>query len=147
LEARVSIRVYLSREIVRTKAYRKTGRKKGEGTFDGIPVQEDEHRRLYCIPSDNRVPRRIEQYVSGVSLQEFIPSKPHRTLGVYRRGDAEITVDVGKKEDLRVTGTARTLEDLLALYRDIRAGQTRPAVSWEQPVDDGAPASAPRVAS
>ena len=139
----MSIRIYLRGDIGHAPGFKQNRARRERGEYKGVEIFRDEDEQFYCVPTSEKTPRAIEQFVASASIRAFIPPTPHRTLGVYRDGETSITVDRGER-DLRVNGTAKSIDALLDLYRAIRAGKIQPTDSWEAPMEAG---NAPRHAA
>ncbi len=84
-----------------------------------------------------KLPSQISpDWVSEISIYEWIPIRPYRNRGVYKLRSAEIYVDSaageGRNSSLHLVIKCKYLADGKELYEAIRAGIATPVVSWEK---------------
>lgn len=132
-----SIYVYLSESVKDKESYEEKPRSQGGQQWKdyhvaGMSLFHDKGRPYVSLGDiESPIPEILSDIVVGLSLYEWIPSRPKRINGIYKLGTATATVDTsGDRIEVRIT--AEKLEDLRGLYYKIRAGQILPSENWEE---------------
>jgi hypothetical protein len=142
----MSINVYFTTdEAVRNlpdfaSTKRRAGRRGEEQEWEeysvaGLKLSRDDKGRWYIIlhqPTE-LIPEAVKDIVAEITFYEHFENSAPRERGIYSYGTAEAEVDNSRyeKSHYGVHIKSRTMEDLLTLYRKIRAGAIRPDESWE----------------
>ena len=142
----LSIRVYLDKKVQKMEGYEErtvpTSHNWIRCTFKGVEIYSGQApvEEFYVSLSDPEepVPKEVQDLITGASLIARHPRKYlNRHCGRYELKSATGTVDVhsfekGQEEaEVRIKG--KKLDDVVELYRKIRAGQIFPFEDWEGP--------------
>ena len=78
------------------------------------------------------IPPIVKEFVDEISFYDRIPSRPHRDIGIYRHEDAEAQIDRnGDQFTYGLWIRGKRMENMLVLYRMIRAGTIAPTENWD----------------
>lgn len=136
----MSINVYLSDDVEKVTGFEaverrsKDGQKWNEYKLPGISIFREKGRwYFYLHELTDPISDVVKDIVEEISFYERIPRRPDRISGIYKYKDAEAELDRSGEAvsyGLRIRG--KSMENILALYRKIRAGKIVPEESWEE---------------
>lgn len=132
----MSINVYLNDSVEKLEGFETKDRKSKDGQcwqtyhLPGLQFFRD-GGRWYFVGHEltDPIPAVVKGLVNEISFYGQIPWFPQRSIGIYRYEDAEAEIDyVGEIVRIRMCG--KSMENMLELYRKIRAGKITPRESW-----------------
>lgn len=135
----MSINVYLKDEVEKLEGFRTEERRYNDGSrrddyhLPGLQIIRDKGRwYFYLNELTDLIPNVVKDLVAEISFYDRIPRYPERIAGIYKYKDAEAELD--RKGEIRSYGLrirGKSIENILELYRKIRAGKITPAESWD----------------
>lgn len=139
----MSINVYLKKdEVKKHPDFETIPRQGGDQSWEeyellGFDLSYDKGRWYFTLhePTDP-IPETIKNIIEEISLRETLPVSPARERGLYRYKTAEAEIETGlsdKREKYNIRIIGKNMEDILTLFRKIKAGsiRPRPEESWE----------------
>lgn len=138
----MSINVYFKDGVEQLNEFRVVERTAKDGQrwnvycLSGIDVFRDRGRWYsYFRDLTEPIPSIVSDFVDEITFSGRIPRSPGRAIGIYKYKDAEAELDRGDEKNtdsLWIRGRGKSMDNMLALYRMIRAGKIVPAESWEE---------------
>ena len=108
---------------------------KGRYQLPGLDVCRNKGRYYVILHPGDPVPPILKSVVDEISLYDEIPvALIRRELGLYTHESAEAEVEPtysGERHIIRIRG--KKMEDVVELFRLIKAGAIRPSVSYQGP--------------
>ena len=143
----MSLNIYLDKSAVESHATFQPDGPSGHGLphlFGDAIYRDEKGYRIHGTLGSSVLNHYLEM-VSGASAYEEFDRTARRTIGLYRLGKAEGTLDHGIRTEgigrdaehypcykLHILSTGQdSIEVATELYRRIRAGSIAPAISWE----------------
>ncbi len=135
----MSINVYLKDEVQQAttgfeeKEKAESGHKRSEyRRVSGTSLLHDKGRWYFILHYlTDQIPDSVKEFVEEISCFETFSSQPKRALGVYKFESVEAELDDWDKGKYQLKMRGKSMENMLKLYRLIRAGQTFPVESYD----------------
>lgn len=139
----MSMRVYLDKEKVRNArgfmGHVEDGTYTGR-QLDGICIRAERSNGAYFMDFEETamvpvIPASVGDFVIGCSLKDDFEIGPCRKLGEYKYKNAKAIVSKGMRQGrpaYLVSAEGEMPEDVVVLYKKIRAGEILPKQYWEE---------------
>lgn len=133
----MSINVYLKDEVRQVEGFEERERidksqKWNEHRISGMYLFHDKGRWYIILHNlTDQIPESVKELVEEISCFEAFSNQPKRALGIYKLEDVEAELDDWDRGKYQLKMRGKSMENMLQLYRLIRAGKTLPAESYD----------------